>query len=277
MSRPTTLIVAIACCIPLLLSAAPRYSVNPLWNDIISVTQINSDGEVAGNYMLDRDPFFLQLPFWTNGYTPGNGLSDLASYGTVTLTAINDTQGVTGRLLPAGPGAPYAFAKPAGEGPLVPILPGAGMGYLQPTSISNERQAPYLYVAGDASMTAGGTQAFRWAMTGAMAGDGTMLALGTLGGAASHASDVNRAGQVTGWANTARQEEAESAGGLIVAAFQIAIASGAVFGGLLVDGFGTLGVIAYATVATLVGGAGVLLLGSRSPERVGASAAAHAL
>lgn len=75
----------------------------------------------------------------------------------------------------------------------------------------------------------------------------------------------------------APEDEAESAGGLIVAAFQIAIASGAVFGGLLVDGFGTLGVIAYATVATLVGGAGVLLLGSKSPERIGASAAAHAL
>lgn len=75
----------------------------------------------------------------------------------------------------------------------------------------------------------------------------------------------------------APEDEAESAGGLIVAAFQIAIASGAIFGGLLVDGFGTLGVIAYATVATLVGGAGVLLLGSKSPERVGASGAAHAL
>lgn len=75
----------------------------------------------------------------------------------------------------------------------------------------------------------------------------------------------------------APEDEAESAGGLIVAAFQIAIASGAIFGGLLVDGFGTLGVIAYATVATLVGGLGVLLLGSRSPERVGGGAAAHAL
>lgn len=75
----------------------------------------------------------------------------------------------------------------------------------------------------------------------------------------------------------APEDEAESAGGLIVAAFQIAIASGAVFGGLLVDGFGTLGVIAYAMVATLVGGLGVLLLGSRSPERVGAGSAAHAL
>lgn len=75
----------------------------------------------------------------------------------------------------------------------------------------------------------------------------------------------------------APEDEAESAGGLIVAAFQIAIASGAIFGGLLVEGFGTLGVIAYAMVATLVGGTGVLLLGSKSPERIGAGAAAHAL
>ena len=66
------------------------------------------------------------------------------------------------------------------------------------------------------------------------------------------------------------EEEAESAGGLLVAAFQIAIASGAIFGGLLVDGFGTLGVIAYATAATLLGGIGVLALGSNSPERIGA-------
>lgn len=75
----------------------------------------------------------------------------------------------------------------------------------------------------------------------------------------------------------APEEEAESAGGLLVAAFQVAIASGAVFGGLLVDGFGTLGVITYAMIATLVGGLGVLLLGAKSPERVGGKAAAHAI
>lgn len=75
----------------------------------------------------------------------------------------------------------------------------------------------------------------------------------------------------------APEEEAESAGGLLVAAFQIAIASGAIFGGLLVDGFGTLGVIAYATAATLIGGLGVLALGSSSPERVGASGTSHAI
>lgn len=72
------------------------------------------------------------------------------------------------------------------------------------------------------------------------------------------------------------EDEAESAGGLLVAAFQIAIASGAGFGGLLVDGFGTLSVIGYATVATLIGGIGVLVLGSRSPERMGGKVvAAH--
>lgn len=74
----------------------------------------------------------------------------------------------------------------------------------------------------------------------------------------------------------APEAEAESAGGLLVAAFQVAIASGAVFGGLLVDGFGTLGVIAYAAAATLLGGIGVLWLGSRSPERIEASRAVSA-
>ncbi|KRE00329.1 transporter [Bosea sp. Root381] len=72
------------------------------------------------------------------------------------------------------------------------------------------------------------------------------------------------------------EEEAESAGGLIVAAFQIAIASGAIFGGLLVEGVGASGAVAYAGVATLVGGLGVLCLGSRSPERLGSAAPAGA-
>jgi len=73
------------------------------------------------------------------------------------------------------------------------------------------------------------------------------------------------------------EEEAESAGGLLVAAFQVAIASGAIFGGLLVDGFGAPGAVAYAALATLTGGFGVLAFGARSPERLGGGAvsAAH--
>lgn len=72
------------------------------------------------------------------------------------------------------------------------------------------------------------------------------------------------------------EEEAESAGGLLVAAFQVAIASGAIFGGLLVDGFGAPGAVAYAALATLIGGLGVLAFGARSPERVGGGVVASA-
>lgn len=69
------------------------------------------------------------------------------------------------------------------------------------------------------------------------------------------------------WMVRVSSDEAESAGGLLVAAFQVAIASGAVFGGLLVDGYGAPGAIGYAAVATLLGGLGVLAFWSKSPER----------
>lgn len=108
-------------------------------------------------------------------------------------------------------------------------------------------------------------------------GGGSPLVSGVSVGLWGFAFGALPVGFQTWLVRVAPSEEAESAGGLLVAAFQVAIASGAVFGGLLVEGFGTLGVIAYATIATLVGGFGVLLLGSKSPERVGASAAAHAL
>ena len=77
-----------------------------------------------------------------------------------------------------------------------------------------------------------------------------------------------------GWCASA-SDQAESAGGLLVAAFQIAIASGAVFGGLLVDSFGALGAIGYAAVATLLGALGVLVFGARSPETIQAGSGAH--
>lgn len=70
---------------------------------------------------------------------------------------------------------------------------------------------------------------------------------------------------------------AESAGGILVAAFQVAITGGAVFGGLLVDGFGTPGVIAYMTAAASLGALGVVLAGRRSPERIDATAEAAAV
>ncbi|MQW87987.1 MFS transporter [Sinorhizobium saheli] len=55
------------------------------------------------------------------------------------------------------------------------------------------------------------------------------------------------------WMVRAAPDHAESTGGLIVATFQVAIASGAILGGLFVDGFGPLGAITYCAVATLAG------------------------
>ena len=55
------------------------------------------------------------------------------------------------------------------------------------------------------------------------------------------------------WIVRAAPDQAEAAGGLIVAAFQIAIASGAIGGGLLVDHVGALGAPAFAVVAVTLG------------------------
>jgi DHA1 family purine ribonucleoside efflux pump-like MFS transporter len=77
------------------------------------------------------------------------------------------------------------------------------------------------------------------------------------------------------WMVRISSDEAESAGGLLVAAFQVAIASGAVFGGLLVDSHGALGAIGYAAVATLLGALGVLVFGAKSPETMQAGSGAH--
>lgn len=55
------------------------------------------------------------------------------------------------------------------------------------------------------------------------------------------------------WMVRAAPDQAESAGGLLVAGFQIAIASGAVGGGLLVDRMGALGGPAFALVAMVLG------------------------
>lgn len=55
------------------------------------------------------------------------------------------------------------------------------------------------------------------------------------------------------WIVRAAPDQAEGAGGLLVAAFQIAIASGAIFGGLLVDRVGALGSPAMAAGAIALG------------------------
>ena len=55
------------------------------------------------------------------------------------------------------------------------------------------------------------------------------------------------------WMVRAAPDQAEGAGGLLVTAFQIAIASGAIGGGLLVDHVGALGGPAFAVVAVSLG------------------------
>ena len=55
------------------------------------------------------------------------------------------------------------------------------------------------------------------------------------------------------WITRAAPDHAESAGGLLVAAFQVAIAAGAIGGGLLVDHIGALGGPAFALAAILPG------------------------
>ncbi len=65
------------------------------------------------------------------------------------------------------------------------------------------------------------------------------------------------------WIVRAAPDQAEGAGGLLVAAFQIAIASGAIGGGLLVDHIGALGGPVFALIAITVGVAVVLMFGPR--------------
>lgn len=67
------------------------------------------------------------------------------------------------------------------------------------------------------------------------------------------------------WTTQSAPDHAESAGALLVSTFQIAIASGAILGGLLVDGFGAPGAIAYSAVAVLTG-AVVMLAFARSNQ-----------
>ncbi|MGN6529631.1 MAG: MFS transporter [Burkholderiaceae bacterium] len=66
------------------------------------------------------------------------------------------------------------------------------------------------------------------------------------------------------WITRAAPDQAEAAGGLLVAAFQVAIAAGAVGGGLLVDRIGALGGPAFAIAAILPGALLALRHGPRA-------------
>jgi predicted MFS family arabinose efflux permease len=65
------------------------------------------------------------------------------------------------------------------------------------------------------------------------------------------------------WIVRAAPDQAEGAGGLLVAAFQIAIAAGAIFGGILVDRVGALGGAIFATIALTLGALVTLRYGPR--------------
>ncbi|MBN8944889.1 MAG: MFS transporter [Rhizobiales bacterium] len=71
------------------------------------------------------------------------------------------------------------------------------------------------------------------------------------------------------WTTQSAPDHAESAGALLVSTFQIAIASGAILGGLLVDGFGAPGAIAYSAVAVLIGAVVMLTFARSNQARVG--------
>jgi predicted MFS family arabinose efflux permease len=64
----------------------------------------------------------------------------------------------------------------------------------------------------------------------------------------------------------AAQDEAESAGALLLTTFQIAISSGAVLGGLLIDAQGPLGVMTFLGIASVLGASVMVMRGGRQVQ-----------
>lgn len=69
---------------------------------------------------------------------------------------------------------------------------------------------------------------------------------------------------ISSWNARVAPDHAESAGAVLSASFQVAIATGAILGGLLVDGIGPTGVITYAVAVVLAGALLMLLGGARA-------------
>jgi len=70
------------------------------------------------------------------------------------------------------------------------------------------------------------------------------------------------------WMLRAAPDQAEAASGLLVAAFQVAIATGAIGGGLLVDHLGALGGPLFSCVAMTLGALLALRYGPRNAAAV---------
>jgi len=64
----------------------------------------------------------------------------------------------------------------------------------------------------------------------------------------------------------AAQDEAESAGALLLTTFQIAISSGAVLGGMLIDAQGPLGVMTFLGIASVLGASVMVMRGGRQVQ-----------
>lgn len=91
-----------------------------------------------------------------------------------------------------------------------------------------------------------------------LGGIGAMAAVGTaVWGFAFGAFPVG----AQSWTTQSAPDHAESAGALLVTTFQVAIATGAIAGGLLVDGLGVMAAIGYAALTALLGGLAMLILG----------------
>ena len=73
------------------------------------------------------------------------------------------------------------------------------------------------------------------------------------------------------WAISEAADQAELAGGVLTSTFQVAIAMGAVFGGVLVDGLGPVSASAYAALTAILGVG--LVLAARRERKVPVAAA----
>lgn len=71
---------------------------------------------------------------------------------------------------------------------------------------------------------------------------------------------------VQSYITRAAQDEAESAGALLLTTFQIAISSGAVLGGLLIDAQGPLGVMTFLGIASVLGASVMVTRGGRQVQ-----------